>query len=234
LACRTADAVLVVSTQDRDYLIERMGVAPARVTCVYGGVSERLFDVPRTRLTCARLLFLGSWLERKGTLELIAAWRRLAADRPDVRLTIAGVGDSDQVRADTRELERVSVVEVLERDELPGLLAEHDLFVLPSWFEGMPLAMLEAAAAGLACVVCSVCGNLDMFRAQNPRQDGALLTPPNDADALYRALLTLVDDDDLRSELGARARERAREFTWARNAERTLAAYTGALTRGHD
>lgn len=231
VACRTAEAALVVSSEDRDYLIDRMGVHPSRVTCTFGGVSERLFEVARARRTPARLLFLGSWLERKGTLELIAAWRRLAADRPDVRLTIAGVGDSERVRADTRDLERVEVVPAVGRDALPGLLAQHDLFVLPSWFEGMPLAMLEAAAAGLACVVPAICGNLDMFRPDDPRRDGAILIPPNDADALYRALLALVDDGDLRFALGARARERAREFTWGSNAERTLAAYAAALDR---
>lgn len=231
LACRMAEAVLVVSSADRDYLIDRMGVRPDRVSCVFGGVSERLFEVARTPRRDARLLFLGGWLERKGTLELVAAWSRLAADRQSVRLTIAGVGDSERARADTKGLERVDLIEEVRRDELPELLADHDLFVLPSSFEGMPLAMLEAAAAGLACVVCSVCGNLDMFRPDDPLRDGAILIPPNDAEALYHALVTLVDDGALRFALGARARDRAREFTWARNAERTLAAYASALDR---
>jgi glycosyltransferase involved in cell wall biosynthesis/GT2 family glycosyltransferase len=231
LACRTAEAVLVVSSADRDYLIDRMDVRPDRVSCVFAGVSRRLFEVTRTPRRDARLLFLGGWLERKGTLELVAAWRRLAADREGVRLTIAGVGDSAQARADTKGLARVDLIEKVRRDELPGLLADHDLFVLPSWFEGMPLSMLEAAAAGLACVVCAICGNLDMFRPDDPRRDGAILIPPNDSDALYHALATLVDDGDLRFVLGTRARERAREFTWARNAERTLSAYAATLDR---
>lgn len=231
LACRMAEAVLTVSSEDRDYLIDRMGVPPRRVTPVFGGVSEQLFETPRERHANARLLFLGSWLERKGTLELIAAWRRVAADRPGVRLTIAGVGDSGQVDLDTRDLDRVEVIRMVRRDELPGLLAEHDVFVLPSWFEGMPLTMLEAAAAGLACVVCALCGNLDVFRPDEPQRDGAILIPPNDTDALYGALVTLIDDGELRSVLGARARARAREFTWARNADRTLAAYSAAVGR---
>jgi glycosyltransferase involved in cell wall biosynthesis len=128
------------------------------------------------------------------------------------------------------------VIGALGRDELPSLLAAHDIFVLPSWFEGMPLSMLEAASSGLPCVVSAVCGNLDVFRPADPRRDGAILTAPNDAESLYRAIIELVDHGELRAELGARARERAREFTWARNAEQTVAAYNAAhdrhVTRG--
>ena len=231
LGLRTAGAVLVVSSADRDYLITRIGVPPERVGCSFGGVTERLFEVKPTVSAQARFLFLGSWTERKGILELTAAWRRLVADRPNVRLTIAGVGDVERARADTRDVPGVDVISAVGRDNLPRLLAEHDVFVLPSWFEGMPLAMLEAAAAGLACVVCAVCGNLDVFRPNDPQRDGAMLVRPSDADALHASLIALADNVDLRRTLGARARERASEFTWGGNAERTLATYVAAIER---
>jgi glycosyltransferase involved in cell wall biosynthesis/GT2 family glycosyltransferase len=231
LGLRTAEAVLIPSTQDRDHLIRRLGVPPERVSFGFTGVSEDLFDVERKAGIDARVLFLGSWIERKGTIELVAAWRRLAKDRPGVRLTVAGVGDAEAAGADLRGLPGVELVPSVRRDELPGLLSAHDMFVLPSWYEGMPLAMLEAAAAGLACVVCAVCGNLDVFAPEDPQRDGAILIPPNDERALYRALLLLVDDAELRLALGARARERARQFTWAHNAEQTLGAYSAAIKR---
>jgi glycosyltransferase involved in cell wall biosynthesis len=232
LALRTAEAVLVLSSVDRDYVVERLGVPSERVTCAFTGVSgEHLFDLTRTPRRDARVLFLGSWIERKGTVELIAAWRRVVAERPGLRLTIAGTGDSERVRTDTAGLPGIDLVPTVTRDELPALLADHDVFVLPSWFEGMPLAMLEAAAAGLACVVSGVCGILDVFRPEDPQRDGAILVPASDADALYRALSTLAADGELRWRLGALARERARNFKWASNAERTIAAYVSAIER---
>jgi glycosyltransferase involved in cell wall biosynthesis/predicted O-methyltransferase YrrM len=226
---RAADAVLVVSSTDREHLVGRLGIAAERVSCAFGGVSEELLRVRRMVDVQPRVLFLGSWIERKGILELVEAWRRLAVDRPGVRLTIAGVGDSDRARADTRDLPGAEVVGTVTRDDLAGLLSSHNVFVLPSWFEGLPLSMLEAAAAGLACIVTAVCGNLDVFRPEDPQRDGAILFPPNESDALYRALLAVVDDPGLRDALGARARERARQFTWARNAEQALAGYRGAI-----
>jgi glycosyltransferase involved in cell wall biosynthesis len=228
---RAADAVLVVSSADREYLISGLGIVAERVVCAFGGVSDDLFDVRRSACTEARLLFLGSWIERKGTRDLVEAWRRLAVERPGARLTLAGVGDAAGALADTRGLPGVEVVRTVAREQLAELLSNHDVFVLPSWFEGMPLSMLESAAAGLACVVTAVSGNLDVFRPGDPERDGAILVPPNDPDALYRALLILVDDRELRDTLGVRARERARHFTWAGNAEQAFAAYRGAIAR---
>jgi glycosyltransferase involved in cell wall biosynthesis len=231
LAVRTAEGVLLVSSADRDYLNSHVRIPAERLSCSFGGVSEQLFEIERPELPDMRVLFVGGWLERKGSRELVAAWRRVGVDRPQIRLTLAGVHDAERVLADTAGLRGVDIVPKVSREELADLLARHDVFVLPSWFEGMPLAMLEAAAAGLACVVTGVCGNLDVFRAQDPRQDGGILIPPSDADALYQALITLADDHRLRSALGARARERARHFTWSKNAERTLAAYSAAAGR---
>ena len=236
VAIRTAEAVVVLCTADREHLIRRHRVPEERVSRAYTAPGAGLREVERTTTSDVRILFLGSWVERKGTLELVSAWRRLSAERPNVRLTLAGVGDEETVRGDLGDLRRVEVIGALGRDELPALLAAHDMFVLPSWFEGMPLSMLEAASAGLPCVVSAVCGNLDVFRPVDPRRDGAILTAPNDAESLYRGMIELVDDGGLRAELGARARERAREFTWARNAEQTVAAYNAAnyrhITRG--
>jgi glycosyltransferase involved in cell wall biosynthesis len=231
LGLRNSEAILVVSSVDRDHLVQHLRIPRERVSCAFGGVTARLFEVQSREADHARLLFIGSWIERKGTHELVEAWSRLQRARPTARLTLAGVGDADAAREQTRGLSGVDVIAQVRREELPGLLAAHDVFVLPSWFEGLPLAMLEAAAAGLACVVCAVCGNLDVFRPDDPRRDGALLIQPSDADSLYDALVALVDDPELRTTLGSRARERAREFSWARNATHSLDAYRAAVER---
>lgn len=217
IALRNADSILVPSSADREYLISRLGVPPDRVSLCFTGVSEELFEVRRAEPGDGeevRILFLGSWLERKGIHELTAAWRRIASERSDVKLTIAGVGDSKAVYADLADVNHVEVIESLRREDLPSLLATHDLFVLPSWFEGMPLSMLEAAAAGLPCVVSAVCGHLDFFRPDDPQRDGGILVPRGDPGALEAALTKLIKDRALRLKLGDLARMRARQFTW--------------------
>jgi glycosyltransferase involved in cell wall biosynthesis len=229
VAIRCAEAVVVLSSQDEEHLTNTRGIPADRVWRCFTGVSQSLFEIEPTDRAALSVLFLGSWVDRKGVAELKTAWRQLGVEAPNARLTLAGVGEGPDVSRFAATTTNVAVLPAFERSELPTLLATHDVFVLPSWFEGMPVSMLEAAAAGLACVVSSVCGNVDVFRPDNPERDGALLVPPGDADALSRALVRLTHDARLRIGLGDRARDRARAFTIDKCADRLLAAYSAAV-----
>jgi glycosyltransferase involved in cell wall biosynthesis len=231
---RFADAILVPSTADRSYLIERRRISPERIHCVWTGVGEEYLSARAQPAATSALLFIGSWIDRKGTPELVAAWQRLSTEHPDLRLTLAGTGvETPEVLGDfpAAYRDRVTVLPVVDQQTLLALIEAHGIFVLPSWFEGMPLAMLEAAAAGLPCVVGAICGNLDFFRPPCPERDGGLLVHPQDPDALVIALERLLSDPALRSQLGAHGRARAREFTWGHNATLALHAYLAALGR---
>ena len=91
------------------------------------------------------------------------------------------------------------------RDDVPKLLAGCDLFVLPSLFEGMPLSLLEAMAAGKAVVATRVDGTAEVV------DDGrtGVLVPPADSGALGSAMVALLTDDDRRLRMGRKGRERA-------------------------
>jgi GT2 family glycosyltransferase len=224
---------MVLSTQDAEFLVDRRRIARDRVVRVNGGADESLLRAARAVPGEPRLLFVGSWIDRKGVPELCEAWRRLRLTHPDMRLTLAGTAlGVDEVLRDIASEWRtgIAVFPSVDDELLHDLLTSHDIFVLPSWFEGMPLSMLEAAATGLACVVTSICGNLDVFRPADPRADGAILIPAHSADALVAAVEVLAADPDLRAQLGASARRRAASFTWDHTAEQLLDAYRAALT----
>lgn len=232
LALRAASRVLVLSTEDAQFLTARRRIPPRRVMRINGGVDEQILSITRDGAPAMRLLFGGTWIDRKGTRELVAAWCRLRDGNPNLSLTLAGTGlSADRVLSDVPERFRdgVTVVASMDDAQLAHLLATHDVFLLPSWFEGMPLSMLEAAGAGLACVVTSVCGNIDVFRRSDPQADGAILIPPHSSEALVAAVRTLADNAQLRARLGENARRRAHEFTWAHTADQALAAYRAAL-----
>lgn len=227
---RNAAAVVVVSGIDRQYLVDALGVAPDRAFMAWqtaaGGVAE---PAPRQPRKPVRVLFVGSWIERKGVLELAEAWRVVAAERPSARLTVAGCGDAVEAVRTALSGTPFDALPLVERQDLPGLLAEHEVFVLPSFFEGLPLALLEAAAAGLACVVTGVCGNVDVIRPDAPERDGGIVIPPHDSAALAEAIARLVEDPALRATLGDRARERASAFSWESTAAEIARAYAVAV-----
>ena len=99
-----------------------------------------------------------------------------------------------------------------------------EFFILRSLYEGYGLPMIEARACGTA-VVCSRTSSLPEVVGD----DAGLLFDPTDSDEIASALARVLSDDALRTGLRARGLARARQFTWQRTAELTLAAYEREL-----
>ena len=152
-----------------------------------------------------RILFLGRAGERKGLFDLLDAVASLQASHPALRLAIGGDGDLDAVRQRCQALGIAAHVEILGwvgPAERTAQLARAAIFCLPSHAEGLPMAMLEAMAAGRPVVVTPVGG---IPGAVND-QDNGLLVPVRDPTALAAALAALLDDAALRQRLGRHAR----------------------------
>ena len=114
--------------------------------------------------------------------------------------------------------------------DVPGLLAELDIAVLPTWdrwrMEGCPIALLEAMACGVACVATEIPGSLDVIE---PERNG-LLVPPRDSEALSRALARLTAEPELRRRLGEGGRARVlAHYTIEREVEAYERLYRAAL-----
>ncbi|HEX6364028.1 MAG TPA: glycosyltransferase family 4 protein [Albitalea sp.] len=159
-----------------------------------------------------RLLFVG-WVEReKGIFELVEAARRLAATH---RFELAVVGDgtvrphAEAMAAQHGLASAVRFLGWLDRDGVAAQLAAADVFVLPSWKEGLPNSMIEAMCARLAVVVSGV-GNIPDTVTDG---EDALVVPPHDPAALAAALARVIDDAALRERLAANGfRLAEREF----------------------
>jgi glycosyltransferase involved in cell wall biosynthesis len=119
-------------------------------------------------------------------------------------------------------------------DDIPGLLAATDIFVLPTIgsgrMEGCPVALLEAMSCGKACIATNIPGSRDLI----VHYESGILVPPSDPKALGQALRLLVDNADLRAKLGAAARKRVEEkFTIEREVSAHEALYS-ELVKFHD
>jgi glycosyltransferase involved in cell wall biosynthesis len=151
---------------------------------------------------------VGRFEPQKNPLGLIAAFARAAAGRPAMLLVMAGEGSLlETSRALAGKLgARVSFPGLIER--VPEMLAACDIFALASHWEGAPMAVIEAMAAGLPVVATAVGGVPELV------VDGVtgLLTPPGDAAALVAALTALAGDPQRRRRLGAAGGLRAARF----------------------
>jgi len=228
-AFRGARVVLCQGERWRQFAHATLGFALADLPVVPNWTATpQLLQIGARRQTRVtkqvHLLFVG-WLDReKGVAELLEAVRALAPAL-DFDLTLAGEGNftaeaAQSIRAAGLEA-RVILRGWLGASELAEAYARADVFVLPSWAEGLPNAMIEAMAAGLACVLSSV-GNIP-----HVVDDGqsALLVPPRDVAALSAALKRVIEDAPLRARLGAAAHAlAARSFGVERAVEQILGA----------
>jgi glycosyltransferase involved in cell wall biosynthesis len=145
----------------------------------------------------------------KGIDDLIAATERLQEARPDVRVLVAG-GGSEHERLRHR-IERGGLggsVQLLgPRTDVGELLAAADAFCLPSHYEGLPVSLLEALGAGLACVVTAVGSVPALVRDE----DSALIVPPGQPPQLAAALERVLGDAALAARLGRMGQVLVRE-----------------------
>jgi glycosyltransferase involved in cell wall biosynthesis len=233
-ALRHCEQVLAPSDRDADYMATHLRVRRDRITRADSGVSDRYFALGRAPYEgeALKLIFIGTWIDRKGVPELMEAWSSLSRSLPGPSLSLVATvaGEGEVLGSFTDGRERVTVRPRVSEPELMTALEKHHAFVLPAWFEGgTPLAALQAAAAGLACVVTSIGGHIDVFREVDPESDGALLVPPHNGRAVAAAVERLAADPALVERLGANARARARAFTWEHTARQSLDGYRRAV-----
>lgn len=154
------------------------------------------------------VLFLGMVREAKGAFDLLRAWPAVREAIPDARLVLGGAGDLERAREMAREhghpLETPGWV---LGEEKAGLLRRAWVLALPSHWEAMPMAVLEAMAAGVPVVASRVGGIPGVV------VDGktGLLVEPRDVNALGEALARILVEAGTRQAMGQAARERAAE-----------------------
>jgi glycosyltransferase involved in cell wall biosynthesis len=156
------------------------------------------------------VLFLGEVEDRKGAFLLLQAWSQLAdvAFPGGADLVMAGGGAVTQARSLVQELgigDQVRVTGWVAPAEVAALLTESHVLVLPSTFEGQPMAVLEAMAHGLCVVATDVGGVSDLV------DDCGVLIPVGDQTALVDALRQVISDSELRASLGTRAFRRVQD-----------------------
>jgi glycosyltransferase involved in cell wall biosynthesis len=196
-ALTRADRVIAVSRALRATLIGELGVDASRIDVVPMGVDTAAFapgDMASTRRHLgiphdARLaLFVGGLIEVKGVRDLIEAMPLVRPDDPGVLLVLAGHGPlSDELRARVDVLGqsgRVRLLGAVPHEELPMWMNAADTLVLPSYSEGLPVCLMEAAAAGLPMVATAVDGSVDVL-ALDPVN---IAVTPGDVEGLAAAL----------------------------------------------
>jgi len=170
-----------------------------------------------------RLLYAGRLQRFKGVHHLICAVARVRGTAgPPISLEIAGDGPErpslERLVADLELSEMVQFSGWIAREDMPDVYRRADVFVLPSYVEGMPNVVLEAMASGLPVIATDVPGTRDVI------EDGVsgYLVSPRDEAVLAERIAFLSGRPDERRHMAATARARAETFSWRRIADQYL------------
>jgi glycosyltransferase involved in cell wall biosynthesis len=234
-ATHQADRIITVSEASKRDILQYFRIPPEKIEVIYNGIDERFWTPPagneiervreRYQLTDEFLLYAGNIKPHKNLERLIDAFHRLRREGFD-HLKLLIIGDEVSKYAMLRRAvhrhklhKHVRFLGFVPDQTLAALYRLAAVFVFPSLYEGFGLPPLEAMASGTPVVTSNV--------SSMPEVTGgaALLIDPYDPDAIAGGIRRVLTDQALRDDLRARGLARAREFSWARSAERVRAIY---------
>ena len=170
------------------------------------------------------VLFLGRFDEpRKGMAVLLGALPAVVEEYPDIELLVVGRGDEDDLREQAGDLAgHLRFLGQVEDAEKASALRSADVYCAPNTGgESFGIVLVEAMAAGTAVVA----SNLDAFRRVLEDGEAGCLVPVEDSDALARALISVLSDDDVRARLVTVASDAVRCYDWSVVADDILRVY---------
>lgn len=229
-----AAGIVAVSKELRDSIVEDYGIDRSKIRTIHMGANTRTFrpaarDDARRKLGLEgdgpQAVFVGVAFERKGGLVLIDALAQIREKVP-AGTSVHVVGAKPEKKW-IEKAERLGVADLLQfhggrpHDEIPLWLNGCDLFLLPSYSEGLPISLLEAMAAGSAVVFTPVGGIPSIMRDG----ENGLLVEPGDVEGLAGAIGRLLTDESLRATLGAEARKTAEENSSENSARQVIEMY---------
>jgi glycosyltransferase involved in cell wall biosynthesis len=237
LAGKWTDRTIAVSEPVRTMLCKQVGLEERKTVLILNGVDTAAVAHAGADVGARAELHLdgrpviacvGRLVNAKGQRFLIEAMREVIVHFPNAVLLLVGEGpDQPTFEAQVQELGLSTHVRFVgRRDDVPGLLAESSVFVLPSFAEGIPLALIEAMAAGKPVVATAVPGNVDVVC--NDRL--GVLVPPRDAHALAAAVCAVLADPARSAAMAAAGQAHVRaHFDIGRSIAATLALYDETL-----
>jgi glycosyltransferase involved in cell wall biosynthesis len=208
--------IIAVSDVVKESLI-RHGIRGEKIDLLYNSIDiskfekdgdpmyiQKEFGLPENSFV---FIFIGRLIHQKAVDVLIDAFKKVN----DSYLIIAGQGrDHDLLKEQVRELGLGSrIIFAGVRNDIPELLLASDCFVLPSRYEGLPLVLTEACAAGKPIVV----SDFDAAKEVIVSEENGLVVPREDSEALAAAMNRIIQDESLRTKLSSAAKKTSEQFS---------------------
>jgi glycosyltransferase involved in cell wall biosynthesis len=246
-AVRGAAYLLTISEDAQRDITRHIGTPPERIAVTYLAADKTFHpDIGREHDQAVRekyglgdinefVLYLGSYAVHKNLRLLLAAYTYVARGAPDVPLVLAGYTPAvwgtprfPDLPAMIRELglsDNVRWIGPVAEEDKPALYRLAKVFVFPSRYEGFGLGPLEAMASGTPVVACTASSIPEVVG------NAAFLVAPDDPEAMGGAILSFLTQPDHAATMRNKGLARARDFSWRKTAEGTLAVYRKVVAK---
>lgn len=222
---------VAVSRGVRDWCCRHIKVPQSRVELIYNGtdLSKAVADFPVRNNAPARIIMVGRFYRAKGHDIALKALARVRDTGLDFRADFLGEGpllEATQRLATELDLKDVVRFPGVSR-VVPSILPKYDIFLMPSRYEGLGIAALEAMASYVPAVVTRVSGLEEVFK----HEKNGLMAPPEDPEALAAMLIRMIRDEDLRRRLALAARRTVEERFNLESQVRKMVEYYRRISR---
>ena len=220
LCMRRAEKIFTVS-KSTAMDIERFFGEKDKVIIIPTGVSEGFSAVKGERdedilkelsISKPYIIFVGNERPHKNFLNTAKAFEILKEKFPSLKLIAVGISERDALRITGKKIERILCKENLSDEKISVLLRNAELAVMPSFYEGLCLPVLEAMACGCPVITSNTSSLPEVVGSA-----GIMINPSNPSE-IAEAIVALLRDDEKRNKLREEGLKRAREFSWERAA----------------
>ena len=233
LAARWVNGFIAVSDEVKMAIVDTIGPVQDKITVICNSVDVRRYQQPvdtarvRRQLGLAQdarlMAVVATFKTQKGHRYLIEAAPSLVSEFPDLHILFIGDGDlREELQAQTRALGLDAHIHYLgSRNDVSDLLAASDYFVLPSLWEGLSMALVEAMASGLPIIATEVSGTKQVMVAG----ETGLLVAPGNAQQLKEAIMQLLSEPARARAMALAAQRRVEAFSAKKQAADHIALY---------
>ena len=221
-----AEQVIVLSESWKDFFTEI--VEKEKIVVLHNAVNLPKLELKeKDKQDCKNILFLGRLGERKGIYDILNAAKQIKEEfqnmhlkdneqksskdfSQNIKMILAGDGEIEKVKDIVKQENLEEIIEVkgwVDSKEKEILLKKADIYILPSYDEGMPMSILEAMSYSLPVVTTEVGGIPEIVKDN----ENGILIKPGDIEGLKESILKLVNDEKIRKDLGSRARDTIKE-----------------------
>lgn len=209
---KLSDTVMFVNQDDPAYLVSKKIITPDKVFRIKGvGIDTKEWHPEPKSDEGIRITMIARAIKHKGVIEFIEAANQLSPKYPDITFQFVGSPDQGNRFSLSEEFMKShsSIHYLAHQDNIRHILSQSDIFVLPSYREGLPRTSMEALSMGLPIITTNVVG------CRETVEDGinGFIVPPRNSIALAEAIEKLIMDPALAQQMGKAGREKAiKEF----------------------